>query len=138
MQETSGMVSQSRAALLRARAVLKATAAELALDERAFADPQELEGGITGDSADVANDLAAYELADRLHVETESRLADVDEALERLEKGTYGRCLECGEPIDHARLRALPTARRCLDCQRLFEAPLVARPRRPQHLTTAR
>jgi RNA polymerase-binding transcription factor DksA len=45
----------------------------------------------------------------------------VDEALERLKKGTYGICLDCGEPIDRARLNALPAAKRCLDCQRRLE-----------------
>jgi RNA polymerase-binding transcription factor DksA len=121
VEKTMHMANQSRAALLRLRAVLSTTATELTLDERAFADPQELEGGILGDSADVANDLVAYELADRLHGEIESRLVDVDEALDRLQKGTYGRCLDCGELIDRARLHALPTAKRCLDCQRHLE-----------------
>ncbi|MEO5819542.1 MAG: TraR/DksA family transcriptional regulator [Vicinamibacteraceae bacterium] len=45
----------------------------------------------------------------------------INEALERLEEGTYGRCFECGEEIDHRRLRALPFAVRCKDCEEARE-----------------
>jgi RNA polymerase-binding protein DksA len=39
-------------------------------------------------------------------------------ALARLESGTYGTCLECGEAIAIERLRAVPTASRCVACAR--------------------
>ncbi|HET9317416.1 MAG TPA: TraR/DksA C4-type zinc finger protein [Vicinamibacteria bacterium] len=45
----------------------------------------------------------------------------IDEALQRLEKGTYGRCEECDEEIPPARLQALPFATLCLTCQELQE-----------------
>ncbi len=45
----------------------------------------------------------------------------INEALERLEEGTYGRCFECGEEIDQRRLRALPFAVRCKDCEEARE-----------------
>lgn len=45
-------------------------------------------------------------------------LADVDAALERLDAGTYGRCLRCGNPIAPERLEAIPWAAHCIDCQR--------------------
>ena len=41
----------------------------------------------------------------------------IDEALRRLEEGTYGYCFECGEEINEKRLRALPFAVRCKDCE---------------------
>jgi DnaK suppressor protein len=44
-------------------------------------------------------------------------LARITDALARLDKGTYGVCVECGEPIASARLKALPFAERCRDCQ---------------------
>ena len=44
-------------------------------------------------------------------------LNKVDAALRRLEEGTYGNCFECGDEISHARLRALPFAVRCKDCE---------------------
>ncbi len=43
-------------------------------------------------------------------------------ALARLETGQYGRCIECGDDISEARLRALPFAVRCVDCEEGREA----------------
>jgi len=48
----------------------------------------------------------------------ESRLSQVEEALERQRAGTYGICENCGQPIDPERLRARPEATFCIDCQR--------------------
>jgi DnaK suppressor protein len=45
-----------------------------------------------------------------------SRLILVRRALERIEQGEFGDCLECGEPIDPRRLEVDPTATRCIDC----------------------
>lgn len=42
-------------------------------------------------------------------------------ALQRLESGSYGVCVECGDVIAAARLRAIPSATRCLACQQRFE-----------------
>jgi DnaK suppressor protein len=44
-------------------------------------------------------------------------LLKVNEALRRLDEGTYGNCFECGDEISEARLRALPFAVRCKDCE---------------------
>ena len=48
-------------------------------------------------------------------------LNKIDEALHRLEEGTYGFCFECGEEISEKRLRALPFAVRCKDCEEARE-----------------
>jgi DnaK suppressor protein len=48
-------------------------------------------------------------------------LTKVDAALRRLEEGTYGDCFECGDEIAEARLRALPFAVRCKDCEEARE-----------------
>jgi DnaK suppressor protein len=45
----------------------------------------------------------------------------INEAVSRLEEGTYGYCGECGDPITMARLRALPFAVRCKDCEEMRE-----------------
>ena len=45
----------------------------------------------------------------------------IDEALHRLEEATYGYCFECGEEISEKRLRALPFAVRCKDCEEARE-----------------
>ena len=43
-------------------------------------------------------------------------LSEVEAALRRVDRGTYGVCEGCGEPIPEARLRALPWARFCIAC----------------------
>ena len=48
-------------------------------------------------------------------------LNKINEALNRLEERTYGNCFECGEEIAEARLRALPFAVRCKDCEEARE-----------------
>lgn len=48
-------------------------------------------------------------------------LQKIDEALSRLEEGSYGYCFECGEEISERRLRALPFAVRCKDCEEARE-----------------
>jgi len=48
-------------------------------------------------------------------------LNKINEALNRLDEGAYGNCFECGEEISHPRLRALPFAVRCRDCEEARE-----------------
>jgi DnaK suppressor protein len=53
----------------------------------------------------------------------------VDSALGRLDRGTYGWCQACGGRIREARLRAMPFAVRCHDCETAREARIAARRR---------
>jgi DnaK suppressor protein len=56
-------------------------------------------------------------------------LQSIELALKRLQSGQYGICGDCDAPISQARLRAMPFAERCRDCQELAEAadlPLAA------------
>jgi DnaK suppressor protein len=56
-------------------------------------------------------------------VEITSRtLRDIECALDRLASGAYGHCIDCGVEIPAARLRAMPFAERCRDCQELADA----------------
>ena len=48
-------------------------------------------------------------------------LNKIDAALRRLEDGSYGDCFECGDEISEARLRALPFAVRCKECEEARE-----------------
>jgi DnaK suppressor protein len=48
----------------------------------------------------------------------EEVLHAIDAALQRIEDGTYGVCPSCGKPIPEERLRAIPYAKYCIDCQR--------------------
>lgn len=49
-------------------------------------------------------------------------LYSVDEALKRIEDGSYGNCLQCRKPISKKRLVALPHTELCIDCQKKNEA----------------
>jgi RNA polymerase-binding protein DksA len=59
-------------------------------------------------------ELAMRERA-TLHLQT------VDRALARLDDGTYGTCVRCGQPIAAERLEALPWAAHCIDCQTIVD-----------------
>ena len=70
------------------------------------------------DEHDPEGATIAFERAqvDALIVQARHRLAEVDAARDRLDSGSYGRCLACGEAIAPARLEARPTARTCITC----------------------
>jgi len=69
----------------------------------------------SGDVAEIGVGVAVLELTSRM-------VQGIESALERLKAGTYGVCVDCGEPIAVARLRALPFAERCRDCQEARDA----------------
>jgi DnaK suppressor protein len=48
-------------------------------------------------------------------------IEEIDEALGRIEDGTYGQCSRCGKPLDEERLNAMPTARYDAECQAAIE-----------------
>lgn len=66
--------------------------------------------------ADLLSDLDVAEI-DR-HVK---ELREVEAALQRINMGTYGVCVDCGDPIEPERLEAYPTAPRCYDDQKRYE-----------------
>ncbi len=74
---------------------------ELEFDE-GFADS----GQVTAERGEV----------DALAGSLQENLTEVEDALVKIEAGTYGKCEECGKPISSARLEAVPAARYCIDC----------------------
>jgi len=48
-------------------------------------------------------------------------LESIDEALRRIDDGTFGTCARCGSPIAEERLEAMPYATKCIECKRLEE-----------------
>ena len=67
--------------------------------------------------ADAGSDAFEREKEFSILERVETELADVDRALERLDRGTYGRCDACGEAIPEERLAAMPAARFCVQHQ---------------------
>lgn len=69
--------------------------------------------------ADFAEQATQQENADvlrSLKLEAEIEHRRVQAALERVHKGTYGECTRCGEPVEPARLDAMPQAENCVRC----------------------
>ena len=70
-----------------------------------------------GDMADQASGNNEVHIALKLKQTDAKILRAIEEALSRIEKGTYGTCRDCGEPIAEARLNAIPWARVCITCK---------------------
>ncbi|WP_456786680.1 TraR/DksA family transcriptional regulator [Cellulomonas sp. P5_C5] len=70
------------------------------------------------DEHDPEGATIAFERAqvDALARDAEARLQSVDDALARIDDGTYGTCTRCGHPIAAGRLEARPTATTCVPC----------------------
>ena len=82
---------------------------------RAIGPADSAQGVVDAEEASVSDIQEDIEIAlMQMKAETLSR---VNEALSRLEEGSYGFCYECGEEISQPRLRALPFALRCKDCE---------------------
>ena len=70
-----------------------------------------------GDLADQASGNNEVHIQLKLKQTDAKILQAINEALERIEKGTYGVCRDCGEPIAEARLNAIPWTRVCITCK---------------------
>ena len=71
--------------------------------------------------ADAGSDAYDRDFALSLLSQEQDALYEIDEALKRVELGTYGVCEMSGKPIPHARLEAIPFARYTVDCQSQLE-----------------
>lgn len=100
--------------------------AELRRHARHVSEEQANAIELADDGAKESADLALRDLMSELVLnvgERESQMiADIDQALLRMEEGSYGRCVKCSRPIDERRLEALPTARYDAACQEALEA----------------
>ena len=73
--------------------------------------------GRQGDMADQASGNNEVHIQLKLKQTDAKILRNIEEALWRIEHGTYGVCRECGEPIAEARLKAIPWSRLCITCK---------------------
>jgi RNA polymerase-binding transcription factor DksA len=71
--------------------------------------------------ADAGSDAYDRDFALSLLSQEQDALYEIDEALKRIEQGTYGKCEMSGKPISHARLEAIPFARFTVECQSQLE-----------------
>ncbi|MGH7595346.1 MAG: TraR/DksA family transcriptional regulator [bacterium] len=109
LQSYKKLLEKQRAEILR----------ELAHEHR---DYREMAEEVASDLYDRATIDGSKEISALLAHEDSHRWLAINAALAKIESGEYGKCDECGQPIDAARLQAVPTAAFCLRCQRNYEA----------------
>lgn len=79
----------------------------------------------TEDIVDRANNHYNRELMFSLSDSERQRLLQIEDALRRMDEGSYGRCGNCAGPINPKRLEAVPWTRFCIDCQELVERGMI-------------
>ena len=106
-------LTELRTSLMSARALLTGDIHQL--QEEALSN--------TGAPDSLEGDESAHHVAFNLELleHDGSALREVDEALDRMERGVYGRCETCEAWIPKVRLKVVPHARHCIDCQRQAE-----------------
>lgn len=119
---TKEQLQQCRQHLLRER---EKVAGEIkAIAREASKNPREASGDLsayTVHMADMSSDTYERELAMNIASSEQEVLYQIDEALKRLDEGTYGACQQCNKPISLSRLKAVPYTALCIDCQRAKE-----------------
>lgn len=107
-----------RKALLERQAELEQEVGDLAVEISALGTDQGDENGGLGHS--VAEDGTSLSESERLSTfsnDMQGMLAQIQQALERMDEGTYGTCLKCGKQINEERLEAFPYVPYCIVCQ---------------------
>jgi DnaK suppressor protein len=109
---TDALLGRLKDELLRKRGeILAASTGTRPLPESADVNSRQ------GDLADQASGNNEVHIALKLKQTDAKILQAIEEALYRMDKGVYGICRDCGEPIAPARLEAIPWTRVCIDCK---------------------
>lgn len=70
----------------------------------------------SADEVDIAQGLVINEMAERLSMREKESFSKLNNALQRIEEGSFGFCEECEEPIAEKRLQAIPHCTTCISC----------------------
>jgi DnaK suppressor protein len=117
LEKYEKLLLDKRNQLIEEFGILKKTAMESTLKETS--------GDLSAYSyhmADLGTDAMEREKAFLFASKSGRLLYHIDEALRRLKSGTYGKCLDCGDPIGEERLSAVPHARLCIKCKEVEES----------------
>lgn len=106
------VATEARAALEEERETLRRQLAELGFGDEGRGTGLEYDANFADSSQVTAERGEAEALAKTLR----ETLTDVEAALGKIEAGTFGTCEGCGQPINPARLEAMPAARLCINC----------------------
>lgn len=122
MSLTKPQLKQFRQLLITERARYLGEIRSIVRD--ASKSPREASGDLSGYTvhmADMAADTYDRELSMDIVSNEQEILYQIDEALKRIDEGSYGVCLQCSRPIALSRLKAVPYASLCINCQRTKE-----------------
>jgi DnaK suppressor protein len=97
----------------------------LGMVERTEDYGREADRDVSQDPADKASNSYTKELLFSQSTSERNTLKLIEEALARIQDGSYGECLNCGEDIQQKRLDAIPWAPYCIKCQELQEQGLL-------------
>ena len=103
---TDAAVTGPRAVLTAERERLATELEAMGIDRGTFDEGFADSGQVTAERGEV--DALVGSLTETLN--------DIDDALAKIDAGTYGVCEQCGKPIGEARLEAMPAARLCIEC----------------------
>ena len=115
-------LKQFRQLLITERAKLASEIKSIAED--ALKSPREASGDLSAYTihmADMAADTYERELSMNIVSSEQELLYQIDDALKRIDDGSYGVCIQCNKPITMSRLKAVPYASMCVACQRTKE-----------------
>lgn len=70
----------------------------------------------SADEVDIAQNLIINEMVERLSMREKESFTKLNNALQRIEEGSFGLCEECEEPIGEKRLQAVPYCTTCISC----------------------
>ena len=122
MPLTKEQIKQYRQLLITERAKLAEEIKSIAKD--ASTSPRDASGDLSAYTlhmADMAADTYERELSMNIASSEQQTLYQIDEALKRLDDGSFGVCQQCNQPISMSRLKAVPYASLCIECQRAKE-----------------
>ena len=122
MSLSKDQVKQLRQLLITERAKLAEEIKSIARE--ASTSPRDASGDLsayTVHMADMAADTYDRELSMNIASSEQEVLYQIDDALKRLDDGSYGVCQQCNQPIAMSRLKAVPYASLCIACQRSKE-----------------
>ncbi|HEY3170804.1 MAG TPA: TraR/DksA family transcriptional regulator [Thermoanaerobaculia bacterium] len=126
MPSTARVPKRNKRELEKYRRLLEQKKAELSAELAKARDAEEESNEeSTQDIADKAVSSYTREFLYSLTDSERTALLRIDEAIARIDDGTYGSCMNCGVPMSEKRLAAVPWTPHCVDCQELAEKGLL-------------
>jgi DnaK suppressor protein len=119
-------VRMSKKEMERYRRLLDEKKASLSVEiAKTRSAEEETSDELTQDIADKAVSSYTREFLYSLTDGERSTLLQIDDALVRIDEGTYGFCVSCAQPMAEKRLTAVPWAPYCVECQELYEKGML-------------